>query len=387
MTKPVDLQEARRRAAARRSAGVVVDFDPSRLALARRLAALPRTRLAKLAEITPSAITQFEKGQSKPTLPVRDKLAEALGVPLDFFQAGHAIPGLAANGAHFRSLRSTTALQREQALAFGELVLAVFAALEQHVELPAADLPDLDLPASLDRPGIAELARQARQLLGVPVGPIPHLVRLLEVHGVAVVRLDQVTHQVDAFSHQQGYRPLVLLSPTKEDKARSRFDAAHELGHLVMHHDAEPGSRLIEQQAHMFAAEFLTPAEEIVDDLPDQLDWTVLHQLKRHWGVSLKALVLRAHTLGRLNDSAYQRGMRQLSMWGLPERGSLGQPEVPVLLPRALALVEPTEVTGLAALAEDAGLPLSEVERVSRAAGGSEEGRPVLQLARADDEM
>lgn len=34
-----------------------------------------------------------------------------------------------------------------------------------------------------------------------------------------------------------------------DDKARSRFDAAHELGHLLLHHDAEPGSKVIENQA------------------------------------------------------------------------------------------------------------------------------------------
>jgi len=93
-----------------------------------------------------------------------------------------------------------------------------------------------------------------------------------------------------------------------------------------MHHDVEPGSRLVEQQAHIFAAEFLAPAAQIIDDLPDQLDWTVLQQLKRRWGVSLKALVMRAHTLGRINDHTYQRGMRQLATWNLPEPGSLGPP-------------------------------------------------------------
>ncbi|MQA16995.1 MAG: DUF2188 domain-containing protein [Pseudonocardiaceae bacterium] len=383
MSQPIDLSEARRRAAARRSAGVAVDFEPARLALARRLAALPRTRLGKKVGVTPSAITQFEKGQAKPTLTVLDRLAEVLDVPAEFFRAGHPVPGLSTEGAHFRSLRSTTALERERALSFGELALAVLAAVELHVELPAVRLPELDIPADstgdLDQSGIEALAREARDLMGVAFGPVPHVVRLLEAHGVAVVRLDEGSRKVDAFSHQQGYRPLVLLSAGKEDKARSRFDGAHELGHLLMHHDADPGSRLVEQQAHNFAAEFLTPAAQIVEDLPDRLDWTVFHRLKRRWGISLKALVMRAHTLGVITSRTYQRGMRQLATWDLPEPGSLGPPEAPVLLPRAVELLGPHD-EALEQLATDSGLPLSQVERIWRASGGHE-GRPTLGLA------
>jgi hypothetical protein len=146
-----------------------------------------------------------------------------------------------------------------------------------------------------------------------------------------------------------------------------------------MHHDVEPGSRLVEQQAHAFAAEFLAPAVQIVDDLPDRLDWTVFHKLKRRWGISLKALVMRAHTLGRISGSTYQRGMRQLTTWGLPEPGPLGPLEAPVLLPRAVELLGPHN-TALEQLATDSGLPLSQVERIWRAAGG-DDLRPTVNLA------
>lgn len=379
MSAPTELHEARRRAAQRRAAGVADDFDPTRLALARRRAALPRTRLGALVGVTPSAITQFEKGQSRPTLPVLHKLAEILDVSIQFFRTGPALPSLPASGAHFRSLRSTTALQREQALAFGELTLAVVTALEDHVQLPAVSLPDFDVPAELAPSDIARLAEQARDQLGVLHGPIPHVVRLLEAHGVVVVQLADVSQRVDAFSHQQGHRPLVLLNPAKQDKARSRFDAAHELGHLLMHHDAEPGSHLVERQAHLFAAEFLAPAIEIADDLPTRLDWTVLHRLKRRWGISLKALVMRAHALGRITDDTYRRGMRQLAIWGLPERGPLGAPETPALLPRAVHLLGPTEQRGLRTLADGAGLTVDDVEEIVRA-GGADTERPVLRL-------
>ena len=132
---------------------------------------------------------------------------------------------------------------------------------------------------------------------------------------------------------------MVFLSPVKEDRARSRFDAAHELGHLILHPDSEPGSKLIEQQANAFASEFLMPRDEILEQLPKRIDWPRFHTLKRHWGVSLRALVFRAHTLGRLSDASYRRANQQLSTWGQPEPGSLGAAESPQLLGQARELL------------------------------------------------
>lgn len=386
----LDFDGARQRAIERRAAGTAIDFDPTRLALARRLSALPRTKLASAVQVSPAAIGQFEKGQSRPSLPVLSALAEVLQVPVEFFRAGHPIAALPASAAHFRSLRSTTATEREQALAFGELVLSVFAALELSVDLPAVALPELiEIGDVLDDSAVVAAAQHTREAMGVEAGPVPHVVRLLEAHGVAVASLDgDVSDRVDAFSHQQPQhpyptrgqvvRPLVLLNPAKEDKARARFNAAHELGHLVMHHDTEPGSRLAEAQAHAFAAEFLTPAAEIVHQLPTRLDWVQFHDLKRQWGVSLKALVMRAHRLDRLTDHSYRRGMQQLSIWGYPEPGPLGDLEKPVLLPRAVELLGGESALPL--IAQDAGLPLSEVRRVWAAAGGLDDRPRVTVL-------
>lgn len=381
MNGVTNLDEARERARTRRAAGVATDFDPQRLSLARRLAGVPRTRIAEAVGVTPAAVTQYEKGASRPTIPVLAALAQVLNVPAEFFRSGYPVPSLPQTGAHFRSLRTTSSLEREAALAFAELALVAFAAVERFVELPLLDLPDLEVPADLFTEAVVELARHARSGMGLGEGPVPNMVRLLEAHGVAVVELDEGSRRVDAFSHQGASRPVVVLSSFKGDKARRRFDVAHELGHLVMHPDTEPGSRLIEQQAHDFAAEFLMPADQIGPELPRRLDWPKLHELKRRWGVSLKALVVRSYKLERIGETAYQRAMKQLSSWGLPEPGPLGRPEEPVLLVRALQLIDEDDVEGW--LAGQAGLPREVVERVIRGAGGRAV-RPAVDLAVLD---
>jgi len=316
------------------------DFDGSRLTLARRLNRRSKTALAQSLGVSPSAVTQYEKGLTRPTPAMAAKISLVLGLDRGFFGAGRPVRTIPAGSAHFRSLRSTTAMAREQALAYGELSLELLELIELHAELPAVDLPDVDLPLDLTQEDIEHAVAKTKEHWSVPPGPVSHVVRLLEARGVVVLRLPEKTdRKVDAFSTDAGRRPLVFLSPEKNDKARSRFDAAHELGHLVLHPDNEPGSKLLENQAHAFAAEFLMPRAEIIDQLPRRTDWATFHALKRHWGVSLRALVFRARFLNILSEASYRRANQQLSMWGHPEPGPLGPPESPSLLGAAVEIL------------------------------------------------
>src|ERR1700733_8547465 len=97
-------------------------------------------------------------------------------------------------------------------------------------------------------------------------GPASHLVRLLENHGVLVVFSPSQAASVDAYSFDSRLRPVVRLYPVKHDYYRQRVAVAPELGPLVMHPDAEPGGRTVEDQANRFAAEFLMPAAKIREE-------------------------------------------------------------------------------------------------------------------------
>lgn len=316
-----------------RSPAAGSDFDGTRLTVARRLRSKTKAMLARDVGVTPTAIAQFEKNLSKPSQGVLAQMCLQLKLPREFFGAGRPLTLLPASGAHFRSLRTTPAAAREQALAYGELCLELVDLISAYVDLPQPALPALTLPEDLTDDDIAEAARITRDAWGIGTGPVASMVQELEAHGVVVLRLPAGTDAaVDAFSTDAGNVPLVFLSPEKDDKARSRFDAAHELGHLLLHPDTEPGSKLVETEAHRFAAELLMPRDEILDHLPRRIDWPTFHSLKREWGVSLKALVYRAHYLGVLSDASYRRANQQLAIWGYPEPGPLGPSETPQLL-------------------------------------------------------
>ncbi|HAM21661.1 MAG TPA: XRE family transcriptional regulator [Actinobacteria bacterium] len=315
------------------------DFDGTRLTVARRLRAKSKADLARDLKVTPSAIAQYERG-AQPAPSLQAQICLKLGMPREFFGSGAPVEILPASGAHFRSLRATSSKAREQVLAYGELSLELVDLVADYVELPSVDLPQLELPAELTREVIEDAAAQVREHWRITAGPLPSVVQLLETHGIIVLRLPgSVDPRVDAFSTWARNRPLVFLNPRKDDKARSRFDGAHELAHLVLHPDTEPGSKLIEQEANVFASALLMPRDEIFDQLPRRINWPALHELKRHWGVSLRALIYRSHALGRISDASYRRANQQLAQWGLPEPGSLGPSESPQLLGRARDLL------------------------------------------------
>lgn len=316
-------------------------FDPARLELARKARGWQKAELAEAISVSPPAVSQYELGHAKPSPAVLAQMALALGFPVGFFARGRPRVRAEASGAHFRSLRRTTHRQRDRALAFAEFTWEISAVLERRVKFPVIDLPSIDVRPDADRSEIELVAQRVRDSWSVSPGPIPSMVRLLESRGVLVSRLLAETQNVDAFSCHFPGRPVIVLTSDKRDVARSRFDAAHELGHLVMHHDAEPGNRVIEEQAHAFAAAFLMPRDQIIKSLPRKVDWARLVQLKGIWGVSIAALLYRSRILGILTDTSYRRAVTYMASqgWRTEEPGELGPVERSALIPKALTLV------------------------------------------------
>jgi len=105
-------------------------------------------------------------------------------------------------------------------------------------------------------------------------------------------------------------------------------------------HGTQVGDKIVERQANEFAAAFLMPADDIMDELPSRADWPTLLRLKAKWHVSIAALLVRAKTLNVMDEHSYTQAWKALSVrgWRKHEPGDIGKPEVPVLLQRALDL-------------------------------------------------
>jgi len=316
-------------------------FDGDRLRQARLYHGWRKVDVAEAVGITPAAVGQYESGRARPSARVIALLALHLGFPPAFFERRSGFTKVPEHLAHFRKLRSTTRMDRDRLLVRLELLSEVVANVETFVELPPVEIPEYGIDDTAGDTEPEAAAAAVRAAWGLGRGPIDHIVRLLESKGIVVVRPRVDNSGVDAFSTWAGQRPVIVLGSDKADAARSRFDAAHELGHLVMHHDVEPGRHIVEQQAHRFAAAFLLPADVIAKEFPARMSWPAFFRLKERWRVSLQALLYRARTLGALSPDAYRRAQIHLSRqgWRDNEPVEIGLPEEPALVQRALELM------------------------------------------------
>ena len=339
-------------------------FDPARLRVARHLSAWSRAELARHAGVSAAAISQFESGASRPKPATLAQLALALGVPARFLAtARRATLVPSVDESFFRSLRRTTLRDRERAAAHASLLADLVRSIEARVVFPTFEpIPEIVLDVGDGVERAEDAAQLVRERWQIPAGPIDHVVRLLERHGVVVSRVPLLTKDVDAFSWAAGPRPLALLGADKGVYERSRLDAAHELGHMLMHaHDPEPAQPALERQAQRFAGALLLPAEELRAEWPGKpLDWGHLLLLKARWGLSMAAILYRARELELLSQMAYVNAMKYLSRkgWRVREPGTRHSPEEPAMVNEALGLLAQNGVT-LEELAEGAHLPPS----------------------------
>jgi Zn-dependent peptidase ImmA (M78 family) len=120
-------------------------------------------------------------------------------------------------------------------------------------------------------------------------------------------------------------RPFVFLNTLKSAE-HGRFDAAHELGHLVLHRHAAPNGQEAEQDANAFASAMLMPPASVRAHAPRFATIDNLMRLKKFWGVSLAAMTYRLHKLDLLSEWHYRTLYIKISSRGYrkdePDGGS-----------------------------------------------------------------
>jgi Zn-dependent peptidase ImmA (M78 family)/DNA-binding XRE family transcriptional regulator len=304
-------------------------FNPSRLEFARTRRGWTKARLAKELGLQVRSIQGYESGEYAPEPERLAIISSLLRFPVDFF-AGDDLPSIAPDTASFRSMSKMSATLRHTALGAGVTAFVLNDWIEERFRLPEADLPDLsDLSPE-------DAAATLRRMWGLGEAPIGNLVHLLESRGVRIYSLAIEAREVDAFSVWNRGRPFVFLNTIKSAE-HSRFDAAHELGHLVrdrhsmLHGNAH--SPDMEREANAFASAFLMPRASVIARKLGLLTLDKLIELKRVWGVSVAALAFRMNHLGMFSEWAYRNLCIQIAKKGYrTSEPSPMRPEVSQLL-------------------------------------------------------
>lgn len=314
-------------------------FCPARLTLARRRRGFTKRAFGDAIDRTERAIVRYERGDRVPDAQTMQLLSKQLRFPIAFFFRSPQ-ETISGNDVSFRSLSKLRAPNRERALAGAELVLDLVDWIDARFILPRVDLPNL-------RPQLSpEAAADAlRTRWGLADKPVSNMVHLIEAKGIRVFSLADDCAEVDAFSFWRGDQPFVMLNTLKSAE-RGRFDAAHELGHLVLHRHGEPNGRAAEREADDFASAFLMPRSSLLAYAPQVTTISNIVEAKHYWNVSAMALVRRMHSVGLISDWYYRQLCIQMTGLGYrktePESRSR---ELSLALAKVFAELRSTGVT------------------------------------------
>ena len=348
-------------------------FVPDRLVQLREARAISATELAERVGVSRQAISQYERGHQTPAPHVLEKIANTLDVPISHFlrplAAGTESP------IFFRSMASALKSHRGRARRLMGWLHETSMFLGERVRLPTVDLPDLGLdpdPTKASFEEIEDAARGLRTLWNLGEGPISNVTWLLENHGVIVTRAPLDTRTLDGLSGWVEGRPYILVNAATT-ACRARHDVAHELAHLLMHRrvtqDAlnAPGMfKLIEQQAHRFAAAFMLPAAAFAREARP-VTLTQFLTLKARWRLSVKLMIRRSTDLKMLSAQEAASLYRSYNY----RRWTTGEPyddtlpcEEPMLLTKAFDLLIIEHIIDAHVVASEIGLHGHEVAQL-----------------------
>jgi Zn-dependent peptidase ImmA (M78 family)/transcriptional regulator with XRE-family HTH domain len=348
-------------------------FQANRLIEARESRGLTQLALAELATRTSSTISRWENGAQSPEPDALESLANVLNLPVAYFLKSAPEHGDAP--IFFRSMASSTQSLRRRARARLRWGQDIALTLQEWVDLPVLDVPVLEASDHRDirETDIEKMANECRTRWGLGLGPISDVLLVLENAGICVIKEEVGSAQMDGLSSWSDVdqRAYMLIAKDKDTCVRSRMDAAHELGHLVLHRHlkeknlTEIGAfKEIERQAFAFAGAFLLPSETFPSEV-----WSpslnAFIALKERWRTSIGAMIMRCSALDMMDDEYQRRLWKHYSARGWRKKEPLDDnltPESPRLLARSVKLLIDERVRSRRDLLEDFRLSAADVE-------------------------
>lgn len=243
------------------------DLQPARLEQALAARQLTKGQLASLVGVAASTVTKWCQGAQAPEAGAFERLASVLNVQAEWLTRPMLQP---VSPPLARSNASALKAARAKLEARTEWVQEIAVLLSAHVDYPDVNLPARDFrePEQISNADIEAAAEECRALWQLGTGPIQDLALATEGAGIIIAREETEISAIEGLSSWSAIlgRPIIFLSADKANGFRSRFDLAHEIGHLILHRyipraDDRDRHNQMEKQAHRFAGALLLPAE------------------------------------------------------------------------------------------------------------------------------
>ncbi len=291
-------------------------MNHKQLTFAREFRGLSQTELAKSIEgLSQSNLSKFEKGLGTLSESLLLNIYNFLGFPKEFFEK--EIVNTIEN-AHYRkkaTINKSNSLKFENTC---KLLGYIVDEMSDSIEWPEFILKPLNVDDGYDPEYIAKFTRK---LLGLKTSePVKNIFSSLEKCGIIIYEIDEI-EKFDgvSFLTDKGFPIIVVNRNFSND--RKRFTIAHELGHILMHVaggfpiSKHRDSKTREDEANIFASEFLMPKNEIINSLRG-LKLSDLSTLKNYWLTSMASIIRKARDLNCINDNKYKYFIIEMSRKG-----------------------------------------------------------------------
>lgn len=252
-------------------------------------------------KISAAAISKYEKAKSFPSAQFMLLASSVFNVPSAYFM--HQ-PETDIQWAAFRRQSGFGKIKQEAVKAYAADLAEL--QVELHSLLYPKTTVALPEPVPVRHFEDAEKrANRLREIWNVGDRPLDNLVQMAEDRGVIVIGWDDDSGKFDGLSGWCGNYPVTVINQNRSAD-RIRFTLAHEIGHLVM--DTSNAIEDEEALAQRFAAVLLVPDTHAYHELGrnrPSLDWGELMMLKRKYGLSMAAWIMRARDLNIISERTY----------------------------------------------------------------------------------
>ncbi|WP_342477422.1 XRE family transcriptional regulator [Paenibacillus sp. FSL H7-0350] len=313
-------------------------FNKQLLTLARESRGISQIELAKSLGLSQGKMSKIENGLIGVTTEELENFAKYLDYPVSFFQRNEKVHGVGLSEFYHRKRQSVPQKSLNKIYAKLEARRMEISLLLKSVDLGEPDFHYMD-PDRFNG-DIPQIAATIRAAWHIPQGPIQNVVEVIENAGGIIIPFDFEGVNIDAITMFHPNTPPLVFTNFDRPMDRIRFTLCHELGHIIMHRKPPDEETDIEEQANIFASEFLMPKTEIIASL-SELTLKKLASLKLYWKVAMSALLVRASTLGKVNAGQSKYLWEQLGKHGYKtkEPEELNPPkETPYMLEEVIKL-------------------------------------------------
>jgi Zn-dependent peptidase ImmA (M78 family)/transcriptional regulator with XRE-family HTH domain len=256
-------------------------------------------------KISRQALHKYEKGEVIPDSEKIGLLCQALNVRPDYFFRENTVE---LGPIEFRKLQRFPAKEETRIIEIVRDKLARYLELEEILAQPYVfEHPLKDFGPVNEFSDIEKAADQVRIAWKLGCDPIANCIELLEDNGIKVIEVESE----DSFDGMQtwvnGNIPVVAIN-TKRIKAadRKRFTVLHELGHLLLTFKDGIPEKEKEKFCHQFAGALLLPGRSLRVELGKSRSKLMIQELgmlKKEYGISIQAIVMRARDLEIVSES------------------------------------------------------------------------------------